>query len=101
MILWEVENEGGEISFTCYNRYMVQVATIHSEKDEWVFDLDPTSPGPLRVKKDEVEEIIQWATALLGDNHLIEVEAEPGHTDPYMQFVDDDNGAIWQVWEVR
>tara|TARA_Y100001973_G_C4972988_1_gene220520 strand:+ start:252 stop:557 length:306 start_codon:yes stop_codon:yes gene_type:complete len=101
MILWEATTDNGEEIFTCYNEYMVKVATISSEGDEWVFDLDPTSPGPLRVKKEEVEEVIQWATGILGEREMIEVEAEPGHTDPYMHFVDDEIGAVWQVWEVR
>ena len=101
MILWEATQADGERIFTCYNEYMVQIATITGDGDEWICDLDPDSPGPLRVLKDEVDEIIQWATSLLGSMTDDPIEAEVGETEPYMQFVDDDMGAVWQVWEVR
>ena len=100
---WKSE-EGGERTIELYGPDAIVFCTITEDADNYIFNLEG-APADFRIAKLEIPDPIQWASNLIGidiKDMQIEISEQNEETPgPFLSFVDDENKAIWQVWDVE
>ena len=103
---WKSIGKGGR-TIELYDSESLVFCTITEDAENYIFNLEG-APEDFKILKSEINDPIAWAGDFIGadiSDLVIEPpnknEDEPDRLGPFLSFVDDENKAVWQVWDVE